>query len=475
MIEKIYDAVVIGGGVIGVSVFNTLVKSGYDAVLIEKEPDVSTGTTKANSGIIHAGFDAKPGTLKAKMNVEGNAMFPGICERLHVPLTKCGAYVIGNDESVVDELLSRAKANGVKKMHKLGRSELKKKLPNITDDMTYGLFAENSYIIEPYFYTICLAEEAVVNGGEIYFNYELKKVTKKKDYYIISNGKENLYAKKIVNCAGFGYNNVAKLLKTELYNIEYRRGEYYVLDHSERDTVPATIFPLPTKAGKGVLVTPTVSGNILVGPTSYPSDDSTCTTIEGIHDVASKSKSMLTNVNLGKAIRIFAGVRSIVGDDFVIENSKKDSNIINVAGICSPGLSSAPAIAKYIMGLMGYEYNPTVRDKTIEPYTRLADMSDDEKNKLIKHNSDYGKIICKCENITLGEIKDAINRPIRPQTMDGIKRRVRPGMGRCQGGFCNDKVAMILAKENNVDLSMISKEKSNGKYIAGEISSRSVL
>ena len=475
MEDKIYDAVVIGGGVIGVSVFNDLVRSGYDTVLIEKEPDVSTGTTKANSGIIHAGFDAKPGTLKAKLNVEGNLMFPSICDRLHVPLVKCGAYVIGNDESAIDILMSRAKENGVKGVHKLKRAELVKKLPNITDDMQFGLFAENSYIIEPYFYTICLAEEGVVNGGQIFFNYNLKKVTKKKDLFVLSNGIESFKARRIINCAGFGYNEVAKLLKTEQYNIEYRRGEYYVLDHSEKDIVPSTIFPLPTKAGKGVLVTPTASGNILVGPTSYPSDYDTCTTLEGINDVATKSRSMLNNINLGKTIRIFAGVRSIVGDDFVIENSKKVPNVVNVAGICSPGLSSAPAISKYIINLLDLKYNPTIKTQTIMPYTKLADMTNEEKNALIKKNSDYGKIICKCENITLGEIKDAINRPIRPQTLDGIKRRVRPGMGRCQGGFCNDKVAMILAKENNVDITEIAKEKSNGKYVLGDISSRSVL
>ena len=259
---------------------------------------------------------------------------------------------------------------------------------------------------------------------------------------------------------------------TEIYETEFRRGEYYVLDHSEKDIVPSTVFPMPSDAGKGVLVTPTVSGNILVGPTSYVSDDKTITTNAGLKDISAKVSNMLKNVNLGKTIRIFSGVRSICGKDFVVEKSKKASNIINIAGICSPGLSSAPAIAKYVFKLCGFVENAKIKLKPLPPYTKLGNLSLVEKNKLIKKNADYGKIICKCEGISLGEIKDAINRPIRPTTMDGIKRRVRAGMGRCQGGFCNDKVAQIIASENNIFLSEVVKEKVGGNYIVGNISAR---
>ncbi len=472
--ENIFDVAIIGGGVVGVSIFNDLARCGCNVALIEKELDVSVGTTKANSGIIHAGFDAETGTLKAQLNVAGNAMFPEICTRLHVPLVKCGAYVIGGNEAIVDDLVLRAQRNGVQGVKKLKRKELLTCLPNITDNITVGLFAENSYIIEPYFYTICLAEEAVINGGKLYLGYTSKKIVKKKDYYVITDGKTEILARNIVNSAGYKYNDVAKLLKAEMYKIEYRRGEYFVLDHSEKDIVPATIFPLPDKMGKGVLVTPTVSGNILVGPTSYVSDDSPKTTDVGLNDIRGKVGAMLNGVNLGKTIRTFSGVRSLVGYDFVIERSQKAAKVINIAGICSPGLSSAPAISRYVMQLLGIEYMPKKNCKRIKPYTRLSDMTTSAKNKLIAQNSDYGKIVCKCENITLGEIKDAINRPIRPTTMDGVKRRVRPGMGRCQGGFCNDKVAIILAQENNMPLDAVCKEKSGGKYIVGDITSRGV-
>ncbi len=459
------DAVIIGAGVVGVSIFNDLTRSGYDVAIIEKELDVSTGTTKANSGLIHAGFDCKPNTLKAKLNVEGNAMYPEICARLGVELKRLGAYVVGNDEEAVNNLMEKGKANGVKGMKKLSNSALHKLLPNLTPEMTTGLFAENAYIIDPYFYTICLAEEGVINGGEIYFDYHIKSIKQTANGYVISNGKEEIITPIIFNAAGAGYNDVAKLLKSELYNVVHRRGEYYVLDHSEKDVVKSTIFPLPTKAGKGVLVTPTVNGNILVGPTSYESDDTTVTTAEGLADIATKVKKMVDNVNLGKTIRVFAGVRSIVGEDFVIEPSQKCKGVINIAGICSPGLSSAPAISQMAIGLSGLKYDPTIRCNKIAPYTNLSKMSVAEKNALIRRDKDYGLIVCKCEGITLGEIKDAINRPIRPRTMDGIKRRVRAGMGRCQGGFCNDKVAMIISQENNIPLNSVVKEKSNGYYM----------
>ena len=467
-----YDIAVIGAGVVGVSIFNDLVRRGYKAVLLEKELDVSVGTTKANSGIIHAGFDAKPGTLKAKLNVEGNLLFPKICERLSVPLIRCGAYVIGNNETVVDNLLNNAQCNGVKGVKKLDRKALNNVLSNITKDVTVGLFAENSYIIEPYLYTICLAEEAVINGGTILFDFDVKKAKKTKVGWRILGDKKEIECKYVINSAGFGYNTVAKALGAEQYKIENRRGEYYVLDHSEKDIVPATIFPLPSAVGKGVLVTPTVSGNILVGPTSYVSDMSTKTTDTGLKDIRAKVNNMLTNVDLSKTIRVFSGVRSVVGDDFVIELSKKSPKVVNIAGICSPGLSSAPAIANYVRNLLGFTREEGKDLKKIKPYTRLSEMSDVARNKLIKQNSDYGKIVCKCENITVGEIKDAINRPIRPRTLDGVKRRVRPGMGRCQGGFCSDKVALILAKENGTTIDEIVKEHKNGKYVVGNTKSR---
>ncbi len=470
MKEKIYDVAVFGGGVVGSSIFNALAKSGYKPILIEKNSDVATGTSKANSGIVHAGFDAVTGTKKARFNIEGNKMFPSICERVGVPLKKIGAYVVGNDIESVKTLLLRGRANGISNLEFLGVNDLKKRIPNIADDVMCGLFAPDSYIVNPYLLTIALAEEGVVNGGEVVLNWDTKKVTKASGYFIISNGRKVIMAKKLVNACGYAYNEMAKILGTEKYKIEYKRGEYYVLDHSEAGIVNSTIFPLPDKHSKGILVTPTVDGNILVGPTSYLSDDTTITTDAGLSSIKEKSKTLLKNVDLSKTIRTFAGVRSVVGDDFVIEVSKKNPNIVNLAGICSPGLSSAPAIAKYVVGdLLKLKYNPDLHNVKIRPYQMLKDLPESKVKALIKQNPSYGKIVCKCESISEGEIVDAIDRPIRPTTTDGIKRRIRAGMGRCQGSFCLDRVIKILARENHCDFDDIRKENGDSRWVVEDV------
>ena len=467
---KIFDVAIIGGGIVGASIFSDLNRNGYKSILIEKELDVATGATKANSGIIHAGFDAKPNTLKAKFNAMGNKMYPELCDRLGVKLTKCGAYVLGDNPDTIKELLHRGKLNEVDGLKALNKATLKKLIPNISDNITCGLMAENSYIVNPYLLNICLAEEGVVNGGEVRLGFETKLISKKNGIFHINGNGENIFAKVVINSAGAGYNDVATLIGSETYKIEFMRGEYYVLDNSEKNLVASTMFPLPTKAGKGILVTPTVDGNILVGPTSYSSTSDTITSEGGLVDIKQKSSLIINNINFGKTIRVFAGIRTIVGDDFVVEQSRKISGVINIAGICSPGLSSAPAISKYVISeLLGLNYSDNPKCKKIKPYIKLSELTLEQQNKLIKKNSDYGKIICKCENVSLGEIKDAINRPIQPTTMDAIKRRVRAGMGRCQGGFCNDRVAMILANEHNIKFTDIKKERKHSYYVKGDM------
>lgn len=464
--QNIYDVAIIGGGVVGTFIFDDLSLIGAKVVLIEKELDVATGMSKANSGLIHAGFDAKPNTKKAIFNVRGNELYPSICKRLGVKLKNTGAFVVGDDINKIKELEQRGKQNGVKGISLLNEKELRKVLPSICENITCGLYAQTACIIDPYLLTICLAEEGVLNGGTVELDFDIKAVKKENGIFKISSKDKVVYAHRIINAAGAGYNGVAKLIGSEQYKTEFRRGEYYVLDQSEGNIVPATVFPLPSAKGKGVLVTPTVDGNILVGPTSYESEYDTKTTTEGLNDIRQKVSSMLTNVNLSKTIRVFSGVRVITGDDFIIENSNNVQGVINIAGICSPGLSAAPAISEYVITkLLGAKLVYKKDAKRIKPYLRLKELSLQKQNMLIKQNPDYGKIVCKCEGISLGEIKDAINRPIRPTTMDGIKRRIRAGMGRCQGGFCSDKVAMILAKENNVRMEDIVKEHKRGFYL----------
>lgn len=459
--EKIYDVLIFGAGVVGTCLATDLARSGYSVCLVDKASDVSTGASKANSGLVHAGFDAKPGTLKAKLNVEGNKMYPSLCKRLGLKLRKLGAIVIGNNTQTVKELYDRGIANGVKNLFVLSREELLKILPNITENVTCGLLAKDAYVVCPYLLTICMAEEAILNGATVLLEFDAKKIRKNNGIFEISDGKTTVFAKKVINSAGAGVNDVAKLLKTETYPIIFKRGEYFVLEQSEAHIAPVTVFPLPEKGSKGILITQTLDGNILVGPTSYESDDSTKTTREGLNLVAEKSGLLLSNVNLRKSIRQFSGVRTICGDDFVIEQSKIDNDVLTLAGICSPGLSSAPAISKYSIEKMGLIYNPTIKNKQIEPYFLFKDLKNAEKNQLLSKDHTYGELVCKCENITKGDILNALDRPLKIHSVDGIKRRVRAGMGRCQGGFCSIPVAEIIAKTRKIPLEEVLKENKN--------------
>lgn len=465
----IYDFAVIGGGVVGCAILNKLTRLNKKCILIEKGKDVAVGATKANSGIVHAGFDAKEGTLKAKLNVRGAELYESLCAELSVPYIRNGAVVIGNDINVVNELYNRGISNGVKNLEILDKNALTELLPTITDNVTCGLYAKSSAIVSPYEMAIALAEEAVINGANAIFDYNINSFKNTQDYYTLSDGNVEINARKIIVCVGAGHNKLADIIGNFKYDIKFRRGEYYLLDKNSMDINNLTIFPLPTKDSKGVLVTPTTSGNIMVGPTSILCEHSkTVTTVEGLDDIAKKSSEMLSNVNLRKNIRVFSGVRVLVGDDFVIEKDKNNEDIINVTGICSPGLTAAPAIAEYVCDILNISGNEKDMIRRIEN-KKISKLSTEEINELINEDSRYGKIVCRCENISEKEIIDAINSPLKPITLDAIKRRTRAGMGRCQGGFCFSKVMELIAKERNISIDDICKENGNSRIIVGDI------
>ncbi len=462
-----YEVAIIGGGVVGCAILNKLTRHGVSCVLLEKANDVAMGASKANSGIVHAGFDCKPNTLKARFNVRGNQLFHTLCPQLKVPLKQCGAIVVGNDQSVVEDLYNRGIANKVEGLSILDRAGLLELVPNLNENITCGLYAKTSCIVSPYMFTIALAEEAVINGAKVLFNTQVKQCKKVDELFNLVGDNLDIKVKYVINSAASGYNDVANILGSENYEIKYRRGEYFLLDNTV-DITDLTIFPLPSKAGKGVLISPTADGNTIVGPTSIPSDDSTMTTTDGLNDVKLKSK-MILDVPFNKNIRNFAGVRVTVGDDFVIEKSNKQQGVINIAGICSPGLSSAPAIAEYVVeDLLGYK-GKEIDVKPRTPYTVLSQLSGEERNKLIKSNSDYGKIVCKCECVSLGEIKEALNSPLKPNSVDAIKRRVRAGMGRCQGGFCLTKVIQTISQTLNIPMDNVVKENMGSNYYVSSI------
>ncbi len=467
--KKIYDVAVLGGGVVGCAIFNKLTRLGRKVVLLEKNSDVATKTSKANSGIIHAGFDAKPNTKKAVLNVRGAKLMPKLCAQLGVELINNGAFVLGNDLEKIKDLYNRGLQNGVDSLYILNREEILQKIPDISDKVEYGLFAENSSIISPYMFTIALAEEAVLNGGDIVFNFDTKVVEFDENVYALSDGEKTVCARKIVLACGSEHNEVAKIFGTQTYDIKYRRGEYYLLDKGSMD-LKYTIFPLPDEKSKGVLISPTIHNNIIVGPTSILTDEDVArTTFEGLEEIKDKAGEILTDVNLRKNIRVFSGIRTIVDNDFVIEKDKNNRDVINVTGICSPGLSASPAIAEEVAKLLGLDVAQEKEMIRRKSYPKISSLSIKEKNELIEKDEKYGKIVCRCEMISEAEIINAIHSPLKPRSIDAIKRRTRAGMGRCQGGFCFLKVMEIIARECNMTIDEVTKENLNSRIIVGNI------
>ena len=469
-----YDVAVIGAGVIGSLIARELSRYSLKIALVEKCNDMAMGTSKANSAIVHAGFDAKPGSLKAKFNVEGTALMPELCKMLSVPFKPVGSLVVAfSDEEVetLGELLERGKTNGVPGLEIYDKAKLKEAEPFISDEAKAALWAPSAGIVCPYELTIAAAENAVVNGAEFIRNFEVKKIDSDSNGFVISDGEKEITAKYIVNAAGVYCDEIAALIGDNSIHTTPRKGEYMLCDKSVGHLANHTIFQCPSKMGKGILVTPTVDGNLLLGPSAIDIDDKSdvttlADTLAGVLETAKKSVPCLTT---REVITSFAGLRAHCDrNDFIIEPSEKNAQFINVAGIESPGLSSAPAIAVYvkdmILSVLPAEEKEDFIASREEP-VRFRHMSNEERKALIEKNPAYGRIICRCETITEGEILDAIHAPAGARDVDGVKRRTRAGMGRCQGGFCGSKVVELLARELGVEINEITKFGGNSKIL----------
>ena len=465
---KVFDCLIVGAGVVGASIFNKLSRIGKSALMLDKASDVATGASKANSGLVHAGFDPIPNSLMAKLNVQGNQLYPKLCARLGVPLKKCGALVVGDSPEKIDNLFVRGKQNGVK-VEKWNRQQIESKISEIADGISVGLFAENAYVVSPYLFAIALTDEGILNGGEVALEEDLVSVKKVDDVFEVKTRKNTFFAKNIINSAGAGVNEVAKILGAEIFPLQLRRGEYFVFDKGCALDVPCTVFPLPTALGKGVLVTPTVDGNFLIGPTSELCDGDAITTAQGLSSIKSKTNLIIKNLNFRHAIREFSGVRVVCGEDFVIEKSKAVDGVITLAGICSPGLSAAPAIAEYVLQLLGFENKEKDNLKQIQPYVMFKDMTKLQQQQCLKTNKAYGQIVCKCEKITKGDVLFALNRPLEVHSVDAVKRRTNAGMGRCQGGFCFTKVVMEIMKARNIQYEKVLKENRGSEVAVGAL------
>ena len=466
------DITVIGAGVVGCAIARELSRYDLDIAVIDKNEDVAEGISKANSGIIHGGYNEKKGTLKAKLNLEGNEMMDELASKLQFPFKRNGALVLAFSEDElkrVKELKTNGEKIGVKGLEILNKEEVLNLEKNINKDVLGALYVKSSGIVSPYEMTLAFGENAVENGVEFILGQGVIDIKKENEIYEISlEGGNTLKSKMVINAAGLGGGFLNNLVSEVKYEINPVKGEYCLFDKVAGTLCEKTLFQVPSELSKGVLVTPTVDGNLLVGPNAK-SSKSIETSREGIDEILDKSKKTMKDIPVDRVLNTFSGLRpKVSGGDFIIEEAKDAKNFINVIGIDSPGLTAAPAIAKYVVNLVSNNINLNEKENFKETRTkmiRMSELSIEEKNKLIAKNPSYGKMVCKCEFVTEGEIIDSIKRPLGANTIDGVKRRTRAMMGGCQGGGCIIPISMILSKELGIDISEVNKNSKSSTVV----------
>lgn len=454
-----FQVAVIGAGVVGSLVARELTKYDLSVALIEGREDVATGASAANSAIVHGGFDPEPGSLKARLNVRGTEMMPALTKALGVPYRNNGSLVLAFSEEEMDtvrKLYKRGVANGVPQLSVLGKEELRELEPNVSEQAVGALRSSSAGIVCPYGLAIAAAGNAADNGAALFLSSPVTSIRREGAQFFIHAGDHQIQADYIVNCAGMFADRIARMIGDESFTLRPRKGEYLLFDPSEGQLVSHTLFQVPTAAGKGVLVTPTVHGNLLIGPTSVFTDDRDGreTTDGGLSSVREAAGRSVKALNFRQVITSFAGLRAVPdseGQDFIIRFSESDRHFLHCAGIESPGLSASPAIAEYVAELLkgaGLAYKPNEKfHGEHRSYHWFKELPPAEKNEVIRKDPRYGKVVCRCETVTEGEIVEAIHRAPRATTLDALKRRLRSGMGRCQGGFCTPLLVEILARE----------------------------
>ena len=470
-----YDIVIIGAGVSGCAIARELSRYRAKVLVVEKEEDVCCGTSKANSAIVHAGFDAATGSLMAKMNVEGNRLMEQLSIDLDFPFRRNGSLVVcTNEEDLpgLQQLYDRGMANGVPELQILNKEEVHEMEPNLSDRVVGALYAPTGGIVCPFGLTIALAENANVNGVEFRFQTKVEGIKKKLTSFVLHTSQGDIKTRYVVNAAGVYADVLRNMVCRKKITIVPRRGDYCLLDKNVGSYVDKTIFPQPTKMGKGVLVSPTIHGNLIVGPTAIDIEDKegTNTTREGLDDLIAKASATLKDLPIRQVITSFSGLRAHeAGHEFIIGETDV-KHFIDCAGIESPGLSSAPAIGVMVADLLQKKMHLEPKEdfiRTRKGVLHPETLSMEERNVLIKEKPAYGNIICRCESVTEGEILDAIHRPLGAKSLDGVKRRTRAGMGRCQAGFCSPKVMEILKRELHMDMEQITKSGGTSTIVVG--------
>lgn len=471
-----YDVVVIGGGIIGVSAAYELSKYKLSVALLEKNNDIADETTKANSAILHAGYDPMPGSLMAKTNVRGSKLAKELCKSLDVPYNQIGSLVLGftdEDEETIKELFRRGQENQVPNLKILTQKELREMEPNVSEEAKLALYAPTAAVVNPWEYAIAIAEAAANNGVEIHLNSEVQSVKREGEVYNIKTPNHEIKARFVINAAGLYADKVHDMVSPHKFTIQPVKGEYYLLDKAEGERVNHVVFQCPTKAGKGVLVSPTVHGNLLVGPDATPQESrqNVGNSAEGLDFIRKSSEKSVPSVDFRKSIRNFAGLRAapIGYKDFIIE--KAADNWIDLAGIQSPGLTAAPAIAELAVDMLKEEGLELTKKKSFistRKQVRFSSLSKEEKKELIAKDPAYGRIICRCEQITEGEIRQALRSPLTPPSIDAVKRRCNAGMGRCQGSFCGPRVLQLICEEKHCEPEEVMQDHSGSYLVLGK-------
>ncbi len=471
-----YDTIIIGAGVIGANIARELARYDLRIAVLESMSDVCEATSKGNSGIVHSGYDAKPGTLKAKYNMLGNKMMAGLCRRLNIPYRNNGSLTIifrQEDMSELERLRLRGLENGVEGLKILNREQTLEIEPELNEAVQGSLYAPTAGIVDPFQLTIGPAEIAQQNGVDFRLGTMVTSIEKLEKGFLVKTNRKNYEALTIINASGVFADDINNWLSQHKYTIKPRKGEYCLFDKEVGNLVTHTIFQLPVGVSKGVLVAPTAEGNLLVGPNSLPEQEKndTLTSSEGIKYILDTAKKSVKNLPTRQIITGFAGLRaSEIGGDFVLGQAEDVPGFFNCLGIESPGLTAAPAIAVDMASWVAEYLKAKPREKFIDermPYHRFSELSTVDKKKLFEADHDYGKVICRCELVTLAEIKNAIHRPLGATTLDGVKRRTRAGSGRCQGGFCSPRILEILSQELHKDIKEIVKSSEKSTYLVG--------
>ncbi|QSX07962.1 NAD(P)/FAD-dependent oxidoreductase [Alkalibacter rhizosphaerae] len=470
-----YDVLIIGAGVVGCAVARELSRFDLSVGVLEKDSDVSNGTSKANSGIVHGGYDGEPGTLKARLGVDGNAMFKELDKDLQFGFNKCGSYVLAfdeNDHEELKKLYEKGMKNNTRNISLVGRDFVLANEPNVNPNIHSALYCGSAGIISPFEFTIALAENAGDNGVEFHLETPVTAIKKGGSGYLVYSGNQVFQTRFVVNAAGLYSDVIAGMAGAGSFKITPRKGEYLLFDKEVGGTVGSVLFQTPKKDSKGILVTPTIHGNLMIGPNAQHVDDkeSLLTTREGLQEVATQARRTVPKLDMSKVITQYAGLRSSLETyDFIMEETL--TGFINLVGIDSPGLTSSPAMAKEVVGMLD-DAGLAMKEKKNyisyrAPYIRMDRMSNEEINELIVQDRRFGKIVCRCESISEGEIVDVLHRSIPVRSIDGIKRRARVTSGRCQGGFCTPRVMEIMTRELDLDMLEITKNNKGSNILTG--------